>query len=167
MSMKALVIGNGPSVSGYDPMIHKHLYDFVIGCNHSWQQWPYLDYFVMADRRNIQYTCDRADQDILDRTYIKPFFHPNFQRLNKIPTAQPGDISGTMGIRLAHQLGAEEIDCIGFDSITQNIHEKAYSDVPWRKAVPKDIERWRMTLKTAIKDVNPTVVKLYKELADV
>ena len=165
--MKALVIGNGPSLIGYDPRKHMDLYDMTIGCNHAWQQWPFLDYFVMADRRNIDYTCRQATPDIQDKAYIKPFFHPNFQRLKKVKTAQPGDISGTMGIRLAHELGATEIDCIGFDSITQEIHEKAYSDVPWKKAIPKDIERWRTTLKTAIKDVNPAVVKLYKELVDV
>lgn len=165
--MKALVIGNGPSLIGYDPRKHMDLYDMTIGCNHAWQQWPFLDYFVMADRRNIDYTCRQATPDIHDKAYIKPFFHPNFQRLKKVETAQPGDISGTLGIRLARQLGATHIDCIGFDTITKNEHEKAYLDVPWKKTIPRDIDRWRRVLETAVKEVHPSTVHLYKDIEDV
>ena len=47
--------------------------------------------------------------------------------------------------------------------------KKNFSDIPEipQDPIPKDIERWRKTLDTAIKEVHPTTVHLYKDISDV
>ena len=154
--MKALVIGNGPSLKGWDPRSARNKFDFLISCNHTWQQWPDLDAYVMADRKNIDYTNDNASQDILKRVWIKSLFFPNFPHLNSIVTGMGGDISGSLGIRLAAQLGYSDIYCVGFDSLTEGVHEKAYTDVPWKKAIPKNVERWHRIMEQTQKEIKPS-----------
>lgn len=181
--MRALVIGNGASILGFNPEQYQSYYDITIGCNHAWQQWPTLDWYCMADERNVLYTrehgpefwtrCVTRSQYAVKHRLDDPqldLYQSYPRHLDKRLLQAEGqwmkenrDISGTLGIRWARQLGAEIIDCVGFDSQCTNSWDKAYEDVPWQKRSPVDGNRWRQSWEWAVTAVEPCRVNLIEK----
>ena len=189
MTHKALIIGNGKSIIGFDPLTVKDGYDLMIGCNHAWQQWPYLDWYCMADERNVIYTKEQGKQ-FWSKIVTKSMWHTRHKLdwpghithgtapkcLNVKRLEQQGqwllerkDISGTLAIRWAREMGATHIDCIGFDSLyPKHIRswDKAYTDVPWEKRTPGTNDRWQQAMDSAVKEVSPIPVRIVQKPED-
>ena len=166
MNTKALVVGNGPSVKLMNPCDYRDRYRWIIGCNHSFQQWDYLDAYVMADERNVIYAKEKKPE-FIDKFWTKTNWSTK-HKMQMVPSPNgPAEISGTLGIRLAHYFGATECDCVGFDSMITNNWDKAYKDVPWEKRSPRSGDRWRQVLDKAIADTAlKMTVRLHQNFED-
>tara|TARA_R110002051_G_scaffold171672_1_gene242094 strand:- start:2389 stop:2922 length:534 start_codon:yes stop_codon:yes gene_type:complete len=158
---KWLIIGNGPSIKDINPMLIRDNYGFdgIIACNHAFQQWPELNYYVMADERNVLYATNNATPDQLLRCRTKQPW-ANRYKMEQVPNLNKPEISGSMAIRLANSLGANWILCLGFDyHVNQDeaSKDKGYRDVPWEKRHPRDGGMWIQAIDQACQDCSGSV----------
>ena len=117
----ALVIGNGSSVNFYEDYLEYSNYDIKIGTKFQFKQYNGLDYVAAADLKPTQLILKQNPEwngKIITRQIWKEHLERSGEyQLITPKTHHKGDVTGTLAVKYAIELGATHITTVGMDSL--------------------------------------------------
>lgn len=153
--MNVLCIGNGASLPQYTEYIVFNNYDVRIGTKLQMTQQDYtLDYIAAADEPPVKYIIENH-REWAERTITRPLWRDKHSRESGVEMLTPqdfqhGDVTGTLQIKYAIQLGATAITTIAMDSLAsswkKNTQWSWSSTIDSKIMKPWDIDRKQQKL---------------------
>lgn len=144
---ESVIIMGGASTLPSD--MYERRADVYISCNHHAVQSYYADYIVAMDGaiNGVQMGKFMADYDA---PLISPYKHFGKYHVDMIARPQPEHIvnTGILSIFVAHQMGASEITCCGFDFYQAD--DMYFNDDDWEV---RDSNKERPYLERCIKRI--------------
>tara|TARA_B100000809_G_scaffold242513_1_gene266660 strand:+ start:344 stop:835 length:492 start_codon:yes stop_codon:yes gene_type:complete len=129
--VKILCIGNGVSLKDH-LHICKWPYDFKLGTKRQYKRFKDLDFIAVADKQPAELLSEEYNGKIITKWNSKENFI--------VPKeADEDDITGTLQMKYAVELGGTIIHTVGFDCIKNRIEKDETWE--WTKPEPWDMDK--------------------------
>jgi len=129
--MKVLCIGNGVSLKNNEH-ICTWKYDYKIGTKRQFNRFDDLDFIAVADKQPAEQLSEEYKGKIITKWNNKENFIVPKQ-------ANDDDITGTLQMKYAVELGGTIIHTVGFDCLKNRIEKDTTWE--WTKPTPWDMDK--------------------------